>query len=137
MVERKRTGARRVELVAPFDAGCNRIIDAIEMRPVTLDHVLRWQAGLIGDPFALLAELSGLTADILGQLMYPDADIVMGEFALHCPPAIRNTLGQTAIVPSADAPAVREPQPPPHEDDPDTPPDLADEGVDSKMFEVS
>src|ERR1700730_11871740 len=110
MIERKRTGARRVELVAPFDAGCGRIIDAVEMKPVTLDHVLRWQAGSAGDPLALLAELSGLGADILGQLTYPDADIVLQEFALHCPTALRASLGQTAIVPAAQPASATAPQ---------------------------
>src|ERR1700730_4334370 len=125
MIERKRTGARRVELVAPFDAGCGRVIDAVEMKAVTLDHVLRWQAGMVSDPLALLAELSGLGADILGQLTFPDADIVMQEFALHCPAAIRASMGQTAIVPAPaganePAPEVEEPPSAPDESDVDT-----------------
>ena len=128
MIERKRTGARRVELVAPFDAGCGRIIDAVDIKPVTLDHVLRWQAGLVSDPIALLAELSGLGADILGQLTFPDADIVMQEFALHCPPAIRTSLSQTAIVPSPAPVAEASEQPQGQPDEPE---------VDPQMFKVA
>jgi len=131
MIERKRNGTRRIELLVPCDVGCGRIIDVVEIKACTLDHVLRWQAGLINDPLALLAELSGLGADILGQLTYPDADIVMQEFALHVPAAIRGSLGQTAIVPAppAEAPA-QEPGPP-------LPPELETSEVDSEMFKVA
>ena len=127
MIERKRTGARRIELVAPFEVGCGRVIEAVEIKPVTLDHVLRWQAGMIGDPIALLAELSGLSADILGQLTYPDADIVMQEFALHCPAAIRVSIGQTAIVPPAEN----------QEQEPPVPQGMEEPDVDTEMFKVA
>lgn len=99
MIERKRTGVRRIELLAPFEAGCGHIIDALELRPVTLDIVLRWQSGAIDGPMALLAELAGVTGDILGLMTYPDCEIVLNEFSLHCPAAIRHSVASAPSPP--------------------------------------
>lgn len=113
MTEIKRGGMRRIELFCPFDAGCGRTIDAVVLRPATLDHTLRWQQGRIAGPMALLAELSGLGQDVLGQMTYPDADIVLAEFAMHLPPAIRQSIASFAPaeqVPEAAPEEIPEPE---------------------------
>ena len=98
MNERRKDGSRRIELTNPIDAGCKVVIDHLILKPVRLGHVLRWQNGKIKSAMALLAELSDQVEATLEQLCFSDADMVMGEFALHCPSQIRSTLGRAAAV---------------------------------------
>jgi hypothetical protein len=106
MITRKKNGSRVVELIVPLEPGCNVKHESVTLKPVTLDHVLRWQNGLIAGPMAMLAELSGLAESTLGLLQYPDADIVLQEFSLHLPATIRQAVAESAIPMTGEAPAL-------------------------------
>lgn len=102
MIDRKKDGTRSIGLYCPISPAPGVSLASIELRPVTLDDVFRWQAGKIAGPMAFLAELAGLTEDTLGLLQYPDAEIVLQEFSIHLPAAIRlEVVG--ASVPKHDA----------------------------------
>jgi hypothetical protein len=92
-----KSGGRRVELFVPFDlAGVH--VDAIDIGPVKLDHVLRWSAGEFVSALALLSALSGLKDSALRELRYPDADRVFGVFLDMLPDALRKDI-EAGVVP--------------------------------------
>lgn len=98
-----RNGTRTIELFNPVNG-----MDRITFKPVTLDLSLRWQAGEMGGPLALMAELTDMQEAILGMLTYPDADRVMSEFMYHLPDVMRQSVAQAPARPIRAEPA---PQP--------------------------
>jgi hypothetical protein len=72
----RRTGGWVVELAVPIKHG-SATIDTIEIRPPTIDTVVRWGEGGFPSSMALLADLSGVPERVLRQISYPDADRVM------------------------------------------------------------
>jgi hypothetical protein len=72
----RRTGGWVVELAVPIKHG-STTIDTIEIRPPTIDTVVRWSDGTFPSSMALLADLSGLPEMVLRQITYPDADRIM------------------------------------------------------------
>src|SRR5215211_5311572 len=91
-------GSRTVHLFIPLQS---LLDNKIVIRAVTLEDVIRWQAGEFSSPLALLAMLCGIAEPILMTVRYPDADRLLGEFAYQLPDAIRDDvmrskrLGQT------------------------------------------
>jgi len=91
-------GSRTVHLFIPLQS---LLDNKIVIRAVTLEDVIRWQAGEFSSPLALLAMLCGIAEPILMTVRYPDADRLLGEFAYQLPDAIRddvmrsNRIGRT------------------------------------------
>jgi hypothetical protein len=101
-----RQGGRRIELFAPFRLA-GRLIACIDLQPLRLDHVLRWQDGEYPNAVALMAELAGMKVEAIRQVCYPDTDRVMAAFLEMLPPHVREdvTSGVVPIVPQAAPPA--------------------------------
>ena len=114
-----KNGGRRVELFAPFKTS-GRLIEAIEIAPIKLDHVIRWDERKFPNQIALLAELTGLPEISLRQMTYPDVDRVLTAFWGMLPPAILNNLnlvGSSSVSPNDvgetfEGEAVNAPPPP-------------------------
>lgn len=116
-------GGRRIELFVPFDFIGERV-EAIDIAPAKLDHLLKWQAGKYRTTLALLAELTGHNEATLRQVTFPDADRMMAEFMVVLPEGIRADI-QSGRIPVFDPDADPEPK----VDVPLTPPDLAPSGM--------
>ncbi len=82
-------------------------IDRIDLKPVTWDHLDRWESGQFSGPLQLLAELCGRSDIELKFLTYPDVDRVMQEYMLHLPQTIRDAIAGGKI------PTYRGPPPEP------------------------
>ena len=93
-----RSGGRRIELYIPFTHGGVQF-DAIEIGPVKLDHVLRWEAGKFKTTLDLLGDMTGLQEATLRQLCYPDAERVFAAFLDMLPSVIRSAIDR-GIVPT-------------------------------------
>jgi hypothetical protein len=104
-----RRGSRRVELFVPIKRG-GKEIDAIDIAPAKLDHVVRWGDGKIKGSLALMVELCGIDESTLRELTYPDADRVMAAFLGSLPPAIRNDIDNGIRPLAAPPPAPTMPQ---------------------------
>jgi hypothetical protein len=77
-------GERRHDLLLPFEWQGKRV-EAIVLRPSTLDDQLRWQEGFFPNAIALLAELAGLDETTVRQVRFPDAEMVEVAFMDHIP----------------------------------------------------
>lgn len=99
-----RDGGRRIELFVPVEFAKKKI-DAVRIRPVKLDHFLRWESGEISTALALLSELSGLQQAALRQINYPDIERVMGAFVAMLPAKIAENINR-GEVPIAGQPTV-------------------------------
>jgi hypothetical protein len=99
-----RDGGRRIELFVPVEF-VKKKIDAVTIKPVKLDHFLRWESGEISTALALLSELSGLQQAALRQINYPDIERVMGAFVSMLPPKIAENINR-GEVPVAGNPTV-------------------------------
>lgn len=89
MIVLKADGGRRIELFVPFEfLGVK--VDSVTIAPLMLDHVLRWQKGAWQDSFDLLVEMTGMKAETLRRLRYPDADRVLTTFFEMLPPEIQS-----------------------------------------------
>jgi hypothetical protein len=99
-----KSGGRRVELFAPYTSS-GKQITAIEIAPVKLDHVIRWDERKYTSQLMLLSELSGLPEMTLRQMTYPDVDRVLTAFWGMLPPAILNNLSLVTASPMAPPPA--------------------------------
>lgn len=106
MVEVTRDGRRIVYLLRPVTV-LGVPVEKVELGPVKLDHLLRWNEGRFDGALALMAELTELTVAALRELTFPDADIVMAEFLNHVPPAIRANI-ESSQVPHYVEPEARE-----------------------------
>ena len=58
---------------------------------------------------ALMSELSGRSEDILRQICYPDADLILAEFMLDLPLSIRQSVAEARF--KAPEPAAASEQP--------------------------
>lgn len=99
-----RDGGRRIELFVPVEYAKKKI-DAVTIKPVKLDHFLRWESGEIATALALLSELSGLQQAALRQINYPDIERVMGAFVGMLPAKIAENINR-GEVPVAGSPTV-------------------------------
>lgn len=97
-----RLGGRTIELLIPFEC-MGRKIEAITLKPIVFDHVLRWQQGAFPSSLALLGALSGENESTLRMLRYPDVDRVLGAMMDMLPDGIRNDI-TSGVVPQAKAP---------------------------------
>jgi hypothetical protein len=84
MAEVRRDGSRTIALLMPFEH-LGVMIEAVTFKAPVLDTTLRWQSGQVDGVLNLMSELSGLSVEALGQLRYPDADLVMDHFMAHLP----------------------------------------------------
>jgi hypothetical protein len=96
VVDVRRDGSRTIGLLMPFAHG-ELIIEAVTFKPPVLDTTLRWQNGHIDGVLGLMSELSGLSIEVLGQLRYPDADLVMDHFMAHLPRPISTSIANGEI----------------------------------------
>src|SRR4051812_16393733 len=96
MTEVRRDGSRTVALLMPF-THLGQNVEQVTFKPVVLDVTLRWQEGAIGGVLALMSELTGLPEHMLGQLRYPDADLVMDHFMAHLPKPISSSIANGEI----------------------------------------
>jgi hypothetical protein len=101
-----KNGGRRVDLFAPFNSS-GKSITAVEIAPVKLDHVIRWDERKFTSQLQLLSELSGLPEMTLRQMTYPDVDRVLTAFWGMLPPAILNNLNLVSASPLA-PPAIED-----------------------------
>jgi hypothetical protein len=123
-----RDGGRRIELFVPVEFAKKKI-DAVTIKPVKLDHFLRWESGEISSALALLSELSGLQQAALRQINYPDIERVMAAFVNMLPAKIAENIdrGEVPIAGSPIVPlsplqqAALEPEPPVYEPPPPPP----------------
>jgi hypothetical protein len=83
-----RKGGRSVELLIPFDHA-GKTFDAVHLKPILLDHQLRWQQGHFASSLALLAAVSGESEGTSRMLRYPDADRVLAALFEMLPESIR------------------------------------------------
>src|SRR4249920_3873386 len=89
----RRTGGWCVELAAPLQMG-GKIVDQIEIKPIDIATLTRWQRGDIGSSMALLSELCGIPEQILHTIKYPDADRVLLALYQTVPLPIQNDFTQ-------------------------------------------
>lgn len=80
-------GRRIVGLFIPYEAGGRRISE-VEIKPPTMGHLLRWQAGKIMGAMPLLMELTGLSLHEVENIRHPDDQRVMEAFLDHIQPVI-------------------------------------------------
>ena len=99
-----RDGGRRIELFVPVEF-IKQKIDAVTIKPVKLDHFIRWQSGEISTALALLSELTGLQQAALRQINYPDIERVMAAFVSMLPARIAANI-EREEVPIAGNPTV-------------------------------
>jgi hypothetical protein len=99
-----RDGGRCIELFVPIEF-LKAKIDAVTIRPVKLDHFLRWESGEISTALALLSELTGLQQAVLRQINYPDIERVMAAFVNMLPAKIAENINR-GEVPVAGNPTV-------------------------------
>ena len=99
-----RDGGRRIELFVPVEF-LKVKIDAVTIKPVKLDHFLRWESGEISTALALLSELTGLQQAALRQINYPDIERVMAAFVNMLPAKIAENIDR-GEVPVAGNPTV-------------------------------
>jgi hypothetical protein len=99
-----RDGGRCIELFVPIEF-LKAKIDAVTIRPVKLDHFLRWESGEISTALALLSELTGLQQAALRQINYPDIERVMAAFVNMLPAKIAENINR-GEVPVAGNPTV-------------------------------
>ena len=99
-----RDGGRRIELFVPVEF-LRVKIDAVTIKPVKLDHFLRWESGEISTALALLSELTGLQQAALRQINYPDIERVMAAFVNMLPAKIAENIDR-GEVPVAGNPTV-------------------------------
>jgi hypothetical protein len=99
-----RDGGRRIELFVPVEFAKKKI-DAVAIKPLKLDHFLRWESGEISTALALLSELTGLQQAALRQINYPDIERVMGAFVSMLPTKIAENINR-GEVPVAGNPTV-------------------------------
>jgi hypothetical protein len=99
-----RDGGRRIELFVAVEF-LKAKIDAVTIRPVKLDHLLRWESGEISTALALLSELTGLQQAALRQINYPDIERVMAAFVNMLPAKIAENINR-GEVPVAGNPTV-------------------------------
>jgi hypothetical protein len=83
----RRTGGWCVELQQPLKSR-NGDVTAVEIRPPTADHVIRWGAYEIPSILALLSELCELPEKLLRQLPASEFSRVMFAFNNVLPPTI-------------------------------------------------
>jgi hypothetical protein len=94
--EVRRDGSRTIALLLPF-VHEGLTVEAITFKAPVLETTLRWQDGSIDGVLALMSELSGLSVAALGQLRYPDADLVMDHFMAHVPRPISASIAEGKI----------------------------------------
>jgi hypothetical protein len=99
-----RDGGRRIELFVPVEF-LKQKIDAVTIKPVKLDHFIRWESGEISTALALLSELTGLQQAALRQINYPDIERVMAAFVSMLPAKIAANI-ERGEVPVAGNPTV-------------------------------
>lgn len=80
----KRDGGWTVELMNPV-AG----VEQLDIRPLNLEHTIRWARAEIPSVLALLEDLTGVKENILIQLNGPDIERVLMAFALMVPSSIK------------------------------------------------
>ena len=102
-----KTSGWRVELQAPV-AFNNTTIEAIDIRPMRLDDVLKWGDDTIRSTLGLLEALSGIPEEALRLLQYPDADRVLVALASIMPAVIRDDFqnGRKPLATPADTPPM-------------------------------
>ena len=101
-----RDGGRHIELFVPVEF-LKQKVDAVTIKPVKLDHFIRWESGEIATALALLSELSGLQQTALRQINYPDIERVMAAFVSMLPAKIAANI-ERGEVPVAGQPTVGE-----------------------------
>jgi hypothetical protein len=111
----RKTGGWCVELQQPLKTHSGAV-SAIEIRPPSADHVIRWGAYEIPSMLALLSELCGLSEKELRQLPATEFSRVMFAFNSVLPPTI-DTKERLLATPEEQMP-VSEQVPPPDQDDP-------------------
>jgi hypothetical protein len=99
-----RDGGRRIELFFPVEF-LKVKIDTVIIKPVKLDHFLRWESGEISTALALLSELTSLQQAALRQINYPDIERVMAAFVSMLPTKIAENINR-GEVPVAGNPTV-------------------------------
>jgi hypothetical protein len=106
----RRTGGWAVELATPIKHA-NQTIEVVEIRPLTIETMVRWSSGQFPSSLALLAELSGIPEMVLRQISYPDADRVMLALYNVVPQALKDDLtnGVRPMATPADAVPPEEP----------------------------
>jgi hypothetical protein len=109
-------GIKSYELLIPFEFE-GTLIETVQLAPMSWDLIQRWEAGLIPGLMPLLAEVSGLRLEALGQICHPDTDAVMALFSTHVPPHIAAGIAAGQIP----APQARQaPEPPGYGPEPET-----------------
>jgi hypothetical protein len=112
----QRTGGRRIELYVPFVAKLannkTQNVDAIDIGPVTGDHVEFFMNGLYSNSYAMLAALCGHADDrILKQMRFPDTQRVMAAFMDMVPDFIAALIQAGKIPKAGEAPVAYTPMP--------------------------
>jgi hypothetical protein len=97
-VKASRSGARIVELFMPFEYMGMQVND-VALGPITLDHTLRYNKAEFKSWFEFMVEVSSVnnkpvTAELLRQLRYPDADRVVMNFIEILPTEIKTSVAQ-------------------------------------------
>ena len=116
----RKTGGWCVELQQPL-VGHGKTHTAVEIRPCTADHVIRWGQWQIPSQLALLAELCDIPEKVLRQLPNYDFERVMLAFANLIPVLIRKDFDEGTrplASPEEDLPVVERGVPPPDQVDP-------------------
>lgn len=80
----------------PFETQ-GRKIEAVTLKAVCFDHLLRWQRGQFQSSLALLVALSGESEAVIRMLRYPDTDRVLDAMMGMLPEAIRTDITNGVI----------------------------------------
>lgn len=94
-----KSGGRVIELFIPFETQ-GRKIEAITLKAVCFDHLLRWQRGQFQSSLALLVALSGESEAVIRMLRYPDADRVLEAMMGMLPDSMKNDIAG-GVIPKA------------------------------------